>query len=106
MNNYKHYKLLFFYPSGEVDYTGGFIWMQKVAENIEKTGKFSVKNINSEKIPEKLFFAIAKKIKVILWALCSSLDYVLLDSFGETNIIFWIILKLFVPKCKIVLIFH
>ena len=52
-SNAKQIKLLFFaYPSSLKNYTGGFLWMKKVADLIDKSGCYSVLKIynhNSQK---------------------------------------------------------
>ena len=44
-------KILFFgYPSNTISYTGGHLWMKRVADNIEKNNHYSVLKIYNHKI--------------------------------------------------------
>lgn len=100
-------KLLFFgYPSNLINYTGGFLWMKKVADCIEKTGCYMVlkteKNYSSNKLPRKIINDLCNAFA----ALGRQPDFAILDSWGESNIVLWMLLRVFNPKTKILVVFH
>ncbi len=103
----KQSKLLFFgYPSNVINYTGGYLWMKRVADCIEKSGSFMVlkteKNYSSSNLPRKIIIDLCNALK----ALGRQPDFAILDSWGESNIILWILLRAFKPKTKILVVFH
>ena len=103
----KQFRLLFFgYPSNLINYTGGYLWMKKVADCIEKSGIYLVlkteRNYSIKKLPNK----IINDLYVAIKALGRQPDFAVLDSWGESNIVLWILLRLFKPKTKILVVFH
>ncbi len=103
----KQFKLLFFgYPSNLINYTGGYLWMKKVADCIEKSGSYLVlkteKNYSSTILPRKIINDLYNAVK----ALVRQPDVAILDSWGESNIVLWILLRVFKPKTKILVVFH
>ncbi|MDQ4073281.1 MAG: glycosyltransferase family 4 protein [Thermoproteota archaeon] len=103
----KQSKLLFFgYPSKSINYTGGFLWMKKVADYIEKSeSHFVLKTYaqdTAKKIPHKIIGDIRNSKKAV--SKCP--DIAILDAWGEANIFLWILLRLFKPKTKIIVVFH
>jgi glycosyltransferase involved in cell wall biosynthesis len=103
----KQFRLLFFgYPSNLVNYTGGYLWMKKVADCIEKSGIYLVlkteRNYSIKKLPNK----IINDLYVAIKALGRQPDFAVLDSWGESNIVLWILLRVFKPKTKILVVFH
>src|SRR5919107_1581710 len=79
----KQFRLLFFgYPSNLINYTGGYLWIKK--------------------LPNK----IINDLYVAIKALGRQPDFAVLDSWGESNIVLWILLRLFKPKTKILVVFH
>jgi hypothetical protein len=65
----KQIKLLFFgYPSKSISYTGGLIWMKKVADHIEKNDCYHISKISNQysqkKGPLKIFNSLYSIIKV------------------------------------------
>ncbi|HYP42548.1 MAG TPA: glycosyltransferase family 4 protein [Candidatus Nitrosocosmicus sp.] len=103
----KQFKLLFFgYPSNLINYTGGYLWMKKVADCIEKSGSYLVlkteKNYSSTMLPRKIINDLYNAVK----ALFRQPDVAILDSWGESNIILWMLLRVFKPKTKILVVFH
>src|SRR5215210_4644435 len=103
----KQFKLLFFgYPSNLINYTGGYLWMKKVADCIEKSGSYLVlkteKNYSSTILPRKIINDLYNAVK----ALVRQPDVAILDSWGESNIVLWMLLRVFKPKTKILVVFH
>jgi glycosyltransferase involved in cell wall biosynthesis len=104
----KQFRLLFFgYPSNLINYTGGYLWMKKVADCIEKSGcylvlKTEINYSSSNKFPFKIINDIYNAVK----ALGRQPDFAILDSWGESNIILWVLLRTFKPKTKILVVFH
>jgi glycosyltransferase involved in cell wall biosynthesis len=93
------------YPSDLKIYTGGFLWMKRVADYVEKNGCYSVAKI-SRKPSKMLVNDILVDLKNIIQGLFSNPDIVVLDSWWESNIILWLILRLFKPKIKVMAVFH
>jgi glycosyltransferase involved in cell wall biosynthesis len=103
----KQSKLLFFgYPSNLINYTGGYLWMKKVADCIEKSGSYLVlkteKNYSTTILPRKIINDLCNAVK----ALVRQPDVAILDSWGESNIVLWMLLRVFKPKTKILVVFH
>ncbi len=106
-SNAKQIKLLFFgYPSSLKNYTGGFIWMKKVADLIDKSGCYSVLKIYNHNSAKKIPNKIITDTYNALTALAKCPDIAILDSWGESNIVLWLLLRLFKPKTKIFVVFH
>ena len=100
-------KLLFFgYPSNATSYTGGLLWMKKVADHIDKNSHYSVSKIYNYYVDKKLPFKIIYDIVNILKALGGYPHIAILDAWGEPNIVLWILLRLLKPKTKIFIVFH
>jgi len=103
----KQSRLLFFgYPSKSINYTGGFLWMKKVADYIEKSESYYVLKTyaqdTAKKTPNKIIGDIRNSIKAV--SKCP--DIAILDAWGEANIVLWLLLRLFKPKTKIIVVFH
>lgn len=106
-SNAKQIKLLFFgYPSSLKNYTGGFLWMKKVADLIDKSGCYSVLKIYNHNTAKKIPNKIMADTYNALTALAKWPDIAILDSWGESNIVLWLLLRLFKPKTKIFVVFH
>jgi glycosyltransferase involved in cell wall biosynthesis len=106
-SNEKQIKLLFFgYPSSLKNYTGGFLWMKKVADLIDKSGCYSVLKIYNHNTAKKIPNKIMADTYNALTALAKWPDIAILDSWGESNIVLWLLLRLFKPKTKIFVVFH
>jgi glycosyltransferase involved in cell wall biosynthesis len=106
-SNEKQIKLLFFgYPSSLKNYTGGFLWMKKVADLIDKSGCYSVLKIYNHNTAKKIPNKIIADTYNALTALAKWPDIAILDSWGESNIVLWLLLRLFKPKTKIFVVFH
>jgi glycosyltransferase involved in cell wall biosynthesis len=100
-------KLLFFgYPSNTTSYTGGHLWMKKVADHIEKNNHYSVLKIYNYHVSLKLPFKIIHSIFNVIKALVGYPHIAILDAWGESNILLWILLRLLKPKTKIFTVFH
>ena len=106
-SNAKQIKLLFFgYPSSLKNYTGGFLWMKKVADLIDKSGCYSVLKIYNQNSAKKIPNKIITDTYNAFTALAKRPDIAILDSWGESNIVLWLLLRLFKPKTKIFVVFH
>lgn len=100
-------KLLFFgYPSETVNCTGGFLWMKKVADYIEKSNNYSVSKILNQDITNNIPYKIVTDLYNSIRAFTKFPDMVVIDAWGESNIVLWLLLKTFKPKTKILVIFH
>jgi glycosyltransferase involved in cell wall biosynthesis len=100
-------RLLFFgYPSNLVNYTGGRLWMKKVADNIEKNGRYCVLKICNHDYNRKTLSKIIENVYNVLLAIVKSPNIAILDAWGESNIVLWLLLRLLKPKTKIFVVFH
>ncbi len=99
-------RLVFFgYPSDLKCYTGGFLWMKRVADYVEENGCYSVSKI-SRKPSKMLVNDIIIDLKNIVQGLFSRPDIAILDSWWESNIILWRVLRFLRPRTKIMVVFH
>lgn len=103
----KRPKILFFgYPAKTLNYTGGFLWMKKVADQIEDSNRYSVVKSyvhgNTKNVVHRLYYKIRDLIKTIIY----SPDVAIIDSWGESSIAVWLILRLFRKNTKIFIVFH
>lgn len=103
----KQIKLLFFgYPSKSINYTGGHLWMKKVADHIEKNDCYSISKISNQYFSKKGPIKIFNSLHSIIKALKEYPQIAFLDAWGESNIILWLLLRLIKPKTKIFVVFH
>ena len=103
----KRSKVLFFgYPAKSLSYTGGFLWMKRVADQIENSNRYSVSKSyhhgNSMKIIARLYNKIHELIRIIIY----SPNVVVIDAWGESSIMVWLILRIFRRNTKIFVVFH
>ena len=106
-NKIEPIRLLFFgYPSNLVNYTGGRLWMKKVADNVEKSGRYCVLKICNHDYNKKTLYKIIKNMYNVLLAIVKSPNIAILDAWGESNILLWLLLRLLKPKTKIFVVFH
>ena len=99
-------KVLFFgYPANSMTYTGGFLWMKRVAGYIEKSNQHSVSksyiNGNTKKIVTRIYNKIYDLIKIATY----SPDAAIIDSWGESSILVWLTLRIFRRNTKIFTVF-
>ena len=100
-------KLLFFgYPSKSINYTGGFLWMKKVADNIEKNHRYLIIKIYKQHSIKNRYLKIIDSICDITRALANNPHIAFLDAWGESNIVLWLLLRIMKPKTKIFIVFH
>jgi glycosyltransferase involved in cell wall biosynthesis len=89
-----------------MNYTGGFLWMKKVADQIEDSNRYSVIKSyvhgNTKKILHRLFYKIRDLIRTVIY----SPDFAIIDAWGESSIVVWLILRLFRKNTKIFVVFH
>jgi hypothetical protein len=106
-NKIEQIRLLFFgYPSNLVNYTGGRLWMKKVADNVEKSGRYYVLKICNHDYNKKTLDKFIKNMFNVLLAIVKSPNIAILDAWGESNILLWFLLRLLKPKTKIFVVFH
>ena len=80
--------------------------MKKVADLIDKSGCYSVLKIYNHNSTKKIPSKIMADTYNALTALAKWPDIAILDSWGESNIVLWMLLRLFKPKTKIFVVFH
>lgn len=103
----KQIKLLFFgYPSKSINYTGGLLWMKKVADNIEKNDRYLIIKIYKQYSIKNRLLKIIDSIYDIIKALTNNPHIAFLDAWGESNVVLWLLLRIMKPKTKIFIVFH
>ncbi|MGN6347470.1 MAG: hypothetical protein ACTHME_07200, partial [Candidatus Nitrosocosmicus sp.] len=98
--------MFFGYPSKSINYTGGHLWMKKVADHIEKNDCYSISKISNQYFSKKGPIKIFNSLYSIIKALKEYPQIAFLDAWGESNIILWLLLRLIKPKTKIFVVFH
>jgi glycosyltransferase involved in cell wall biosynthesis len=99
--------LLFFgYPS-KSPHVGGLIWTKRVADYIDKNQILTVKKISNDiVIGKSVAHCIFRYVHNALKGFLANPDIAILDSYGEANLILWILLRIFKPRTKILTVFH
>jgi hypothetical protein len=84
-----------------MDYTGGFLWMKKVADHIENSNRYSVLKSyaygDSKKAIRRLFNKFYDLARIVV----HSPDIAIIDAWGESSILLWFILRTFQKNAKI-----
>ena len=103
------------YPSKPTT-MGGLRWLKRVVDCIEEKGRFDVRKVDNYRIISNrinkdrtivwTFFSLIDDLRDALKALFTNPDIAILDTYGETNLILWILLRFFRPKAKILTVFH
>jgi glycosyltransferase involved in cell wall biosynthesis len=95
---------------------GGLRWLKRVVDHIEEKKAFEIKKVDNNRV-------IASRInnnRAVLYTLLSLLDdtrdalrafftnpdIVILDSYGEANLVLWGLLRFFRPNTRILSVFH
>ena len=97
--------LIFGYPLA-AQYLGGLIWIKNVADYIERLKIFDVIKISNRRHGEEKSFTRLSEILAILRSLILNPAVAVLDTYGEAAIWMWVLLRVFRPKTKIVIVFH
>lgn len=97
--------LIFGYPLA-TQHLGGLVWIKKVVNYIDKSGKFCVKKISNSKESPFYRFPFISDIHAVLRGVLSYPDIAMLDTYGEAAILMWLLLRLFCPHTKIATVFH
>ena len=96
--------LIFGYPLA-IQHLGGLVWIKKVVNYIDKSGKFCVKKIScSESSLSR--FPFVSDIHAVLRGVFSNPAIAMLDTYGEATIWMWFLLRLLRPRTKIVKVFN
>ena len=95
---------------------GGLRWLKRVTDYIEQKDIFYIRKIHndrtiankitSDKFILQIFFSLVEDTRDALRAFFTNPDIAILDTYGEANIILWILLRFFKPNTKILSIFH
>jgi glycosyltransferase involved in cell wall biosynthesis len=97
--------LIFGYPLA-IQHLGGLVWIKKVVNYIDKSGKFYVKKISNSRESPFYRFPFISDIHAVLRGVFSNPDIAMLDTYGEATIWMWLLLRLFHPHTKIATVFH
>ncbi|HKR74907.1 MAG TPA: glycosyltransferase family 4 protein [Candidatus Nitrosocosmicus sp.] len=89
-----------------MNYTGGFLWMKRVADYIEHSNRYSVsksyQHDSSKKIIHRVYDKICDLCRIIIY----SPNVAIIDAWGESSILVWLILRVFRKNTKIFVVFH
>jgi hypothetical protein len=83
-----------------VQHLGGLVWIKKVVNYIDNSGKFSVKKISNNRESTIYRFPFISDIHAVLRGVFSNPDIAMLDTYGEAAIWMWFLLRLFCPTQK------
>ncbi|MBD0359423.1 MAG: glycosyltransferase family 4 protein [Nitrososphaeraceae archaeon] len=98
--------LIFGYPSKLLS-AGGLVWTKRVADYIDKNQILTVKKISNDiVIGKSIVYCIIRYMQNALKGFFADPDVAILDSYGEANLILWILLRIFKPRTKILTVFH
>ena len=105
--NEKRSKIFFFgYPAKSMNYTGGFLWMKKVADYIEHSNRYSVSKSYQHDSSKKIIYRVYDKIRDLSRIIICSPNVAIIDAWGESSILVWLILRVFRKNTKIFIVFH
>ena len=97
--------LIFGYPLA-AEYLGGLVWIKNVADYIERQNIFNVKKISNFRHGEIKIFNRLSEILTLLKGVILNPTVAILDTYGEAAIWMWVLLRVFRPRTKIVIVFH
>jgi glycosyltransferase involved in cell wall biosynthesis len=89
-----------------MNYTGGFLWMKKVADHIENSNRYSVLKSYAYGDSKKVVYRLFNKFYDLARIIVHSPDIAIIDAWGESSIVLWFILRIFQKKVKIFVVFH
>ena len=89
-----------------MDYTGGFLWMKKVADHIENSNRYSVLKSYAYGDSKKAIHRLFNKFYDLARIVVHSPDIAIIDAWGESSILLWFILRIFQKNAKIFVVFH
>ena len=95
---------------------GGLLWLKRVVDYIEDKSTFRifkisnerrlVNIINNERRSMNLILSLLENARDALKAFFTYPDVIILDTYGESNIILWLLVRFFRPKVQILSVFH
>ncbi|HKQ20911.1 MAG TPA: glycosyltransferase [Nitrososphaeraceae archaeon] len=97
--------LIFGYPLA-IQHLGGLVWIKKVVNYLDQSGKFCVKKISNRRESHFYRLPFISDIRALIRGIFSNPDIAMLDTYGEAAIWMWILLRLFCPRTKIATVFH
>jgi glycosyltransferase involved in cell wall biosynthesis len=107
--------LVFGYPS-KAPQVGGLLWSKRISDSISKVGVIEVRNVSSERsinakldthnIVRSIIPCLIKDFYDAARGLLTLPQIALLDSWGEASIILWVLLRIFQPHTRVVIVFH
>jgi glycosyltransferase involved in cell wall biosynthesis len=99
--------ILFFGYRFDSPTVGGLIWTRKIADFVSQNKNFKVRKIRNDITIDKsdVIFPL-RYLKYALKAFFTNPDIAILSDYGEANLILWILLRIFKPKSKILVVCH
>ncbi len=107
--------LVFGYPS-KAPQVGGLLWSKRISDSISKLGVIEIRNVSSERsikakldscnIVRNIIPCLIKDFYDAVRGLLTLPRIALLDSWGEASIILWVLLRIFQPHTRVVIVFH
>ena len=89
-----------------MNYTGGFLWIKKVADLIDNSNRYSVLKSYAYGDSKKTINRLFNKFYDVARIIVHPPDIAVIDAWGEASIILWFILRIFQKKTKIFIVFH
>ncbi len=89
-----------------MNYTGGLLWMKKVADHFENDDCYVVLKSYTYGDTKKLVFKVLNSIRDFTRIVFRPLDIAIMDSWGESNLVLWFILKTLKKNVKTFVVFH
>ena len=89
-----------------MNYTGGFLWIKKVADLIDNSNRYSVLKSYAYGDSKKAINRLFNKFYDVARVIVHPPDIAVTDAWGEASIILWFILRIFQKKTKIFIVFH
>lgn len=97
--------LIFGYPLA-VQHLGGLVWIKNVVDYIDKSEIFCVKKVSNCRQSTCHRFPFISDLRAVIRGLFSRPTIAVLDTYGESAIWMWFLLRVFRHETKIVTIFH
>jgi glycosyltransferase involved in cell wall biosynthesis len=95
---------------------GGLLWLKRVVDHIEENSTFRIFKISNERGIINIIDNERRIINIILSLIDNTRDalkafftypdVIILDTYGESNLILWILVRCFRPKVQILSVFH
>lgn len=97
--------LIFGYPLN-FRHFGGLVWIQNIADCIEKTQILRVRKVSNDVNSTSRYMHRLVHIRAVIQGFLTNPNIAMIDTYGEASFSMWILLRLFKPATRIVTVFH